>query len=181
MSLTLRFGGRRARGSVPRAREREERDELLARLRRDAERIADRFGLRYRAIEAENGRVKRRYGSCHSDGVIKIRLRHVVTGRPLKYSSLVATLCHELAHLKHFHHGPSFRDFNEVVLDWARREGIYLPDGPGSRRPGAGRRAPAPAGAEAGAPAPAAAARTAPAAPIRAPGRAPEPEQLGLF
>jgi len=104
-----------------------ERRELIARLRADAARIAARFGLRYRTIEAENARVRRRYGSCYSDGVIRIRLTHVTTGRPLKYSSMIDTLCHELAHLKHFHHGPRFRDFYEVILDWARREGIYRP------------------------------------------------------
>jgi hypothetical protein len=125
MSAELKFGGRRP----SRAREeRERRAELLERLRSDGARIAQRFGLRYRAIEAESGRVKRRYGSCYSDGVIKIRLAHVRTKRPLKYSSMIATLCHELAHLRHFHHGQSFRDFNEVVLEWARREGIYLPE-----------------------------------------------------
>jgi len=106
---------------------------LVARLRADGERIAARFELRYRAIEAESARVKRRYGSCHSDGIIKIRLAHATTGRPLKYSSMIDTLCHELAHLKYFHHGPRFRDFYEVVLDWARREGIYEP---GRRRTG---------------------------------------------
>ncbi len=136
MSTELKFGGRRP---SPARVERERRAELLEQLRRDGERVAQRFGLRYRAIEAENGRVKRRYGSCYSDGVIKIRLAHVKTKRPLKYSSLIATLCHELAHLRHFHHGPRFRDFNEVVLDWARREGIYRPEPPrrARSRPGA--------------------------------------------
>ena len=79
---------------------------LIERLNRDAGRIAQRFGLRYRAIEAERANVKSRYGVCYSDGVIKIRLRHAVTGRSLKYSSMVNTLCHELAHLRHFHHDP---------------------------------------------------------------------------
>jgi hypothetical protein len=101
--------------------------ELLSRLNRDAERIAVAFGLRYRAIEAERANVTRRYGVCYSDGTIRIRLRHARTGRPLKYSSLVSTLCHELAHLRHFHHGPSFRRYYAVILEWARREGIYRP------------------------------------------------------
>jgi predicted metal-dependent hydrolase len=149
MQETLRLGGRRPDGAPappparrPRSRRgarasqtgplgRAERRSLVERLRADGARIAERFGLRYQVIEAENARVKRRYGSCHSDGVIKIRLTHAKTGRPLKYSSMIDTLCHELAHLKFFHHGPRFRDFYEVVLDWARREGIYRP----GRRP----------------------------------------------
>jgi predicted metal-dependent hydrolase len=99
----------------------------MRRLRADAARIADHFGLNYTAVEAENARVKRRYGSCHSDGRIKIRLNHVRTGRPLKYSSMIATLCHELAHLKHFDHGIRFQILYEKILRWARGQGIYRP------------------------------------------------------
>jgi len=101
--------------------------ELIERLNRDGERIAARFGLAYRVIEAERANVKRRYGVCYSDGTIRIRLRHASTGRALKYSSLVSTLCHELAHLRHFNHGPRFRSFYLVLLEYARNEGIYRP------------------------------------------------------
>ncbi|HZO09987.1 MAG TPA: YgjP-like metallopeptidase domain-containing protein [Myxococcota bacterium] len=111
--------------------------ELIERLNRDAERIAAHFGLRYRAIEAERPNVKRRYGVCFADGRIRIRLRHVATGRSLKYSSLVNTLCHELAHLRHFNHGPRFKAFYYRLLDFARAEAIYCP-----REAGAAIRAP---------------------------------------
>ena len=100
---------------------------LMGRLEADAERIAHRFGLEYRSIAAERANVKSRFGVCYSDGTIKIRLQHATTGRPLKYSSLVATLCHELAHLKHFNHGRRFQRFNQSLLEWCRREGIYRP------------------------------------------------------
>jgi hypothetical protein len=108
---------------------------LIGRLNRDAERIGRHFGLRYRAVQAERHDVTSRYGVCYSDGVIKIRLRHAATGRSLKYSSLVNTLCHELAHLRHFNHGPRFRAFYLRLLDFARAEGIYRP-GRGARSPG---------------------------------------------
>jgi predicted metal-dependent hydrolase len=110
------------------------RAELMERLNRDAAVIAARFGLRYRVIEAESPRVRRRYGVCYRDGTIRIRLAHVVTGRPLRYSSLVATLCHELAHLRHFDHGVRFRSFNQHVLEWARQVGIYRPHAEPSQR-----------------------------------------------
>ena len=100
---------------------------LIGRLNRDAAVIAARFGLRYRSIDAEAANVKRRYGICYSDGTIRIRLRHATTGKPLKYSSLISTLCHELAHLKHFDHGYGFRSFYAVVLEYARDQGIYRP------------------------------------------------------
>jgi predicted metal-dependent hydrolase len=111
------------------------RGELMARLNRDAAAIADRFGLRYRVIEPEAPRVKRRYGVCFSDGTIRIRLAHAKTGAPLRYSSLVATLCHELAHLRHFNPGPRFRTFNQMLLEWARSCGIYQPQKPRRAEP----------------------------------------------
>jgi len=101
--------------------------ELMARLERDAQRICARFRLSYRVLEPERANVKRRYGVCFSDGTIRIRLIHVTTKQPLKYSSLVNTLCHELAHLRHFNHGPRFQTFYAQILEWARREGIYRP------------------------------------------------------
>ncbi len=101
--------------------------ELLAYLERDALHLCARFGLRYRVLEAERANVKRRYGVCFSDGTIRIRLRHSATGRPLKYSSLVNTLCHELAHLRHFNHGLHFQAFYAQILEFARRDGIYRP------------------------------------------------------
>jgi WLM domain len=134
---------------------------LVESLNRDAERIAGRFGLRYKAIEAERAGVRSRYGVCYSDGVIRIRLRHASTGRPLKYSSLVNTLCHELAHLRHFDHSPRFRSFYLHLLEWARGQGIYRP-GPVAAR---ALRAPAP--------------RIDPKP--QAPARAPGPAQLTLF
>jgi predicted metal-dependent hydrolase len=104
--------------------------QLIERLNRDAERLARRFGLRYRSITAERVGVRSRYGVCYADGAIKIRLRHATTGRPLKYSSLVNTLCHELAHLRHFNHGPRFKAFYFEILDHARAIGIYRPGRP---------------------------------------------------
>jgi predicted metal-dependent hydrolase len=100
---------------------------LIGRLNRDAAVIAARFGLRYRSIEAEAANVKRRYGICYSDATIRIRLRHATPGNPLKYSSLISTLCHELAHLEHFDHGYGFQSFYAVILEYARDQGIYRP------------------------------------------------------
>jgi hypothetical protein len=110
--------------------DRRTKKELLGRLEADALRICTRFGLRYRVLEAERANVKRRYGVCYSEGTIRIRLRHATSGKPLKYSSLVNTLCHELAHLTHFNHGPNFQTLYAEILEWARRENIYQPRAP---------------------------------------------------
>jgi predicted metal-dependent hydrolase len=139
--------------------DRRTQQQILERLRSDGRRIALRFALRYRSIGAERANVKRRYGVCFSDGEIRIRLRHARTGEPLKYSSLVNTLCHELAHLRHFHHGETFKRFYLELLAFARAEGIYRPDPPGAARPAAARRP----------------------RPRARPPAAEGPEQLGLF
>ena len=103
------------------------RRQLIERLNRDGAVIAQAFSLRYRAIEAERSNVTSRYGVCFDDGTIKIRLHHAVTGEPLRYSSLVNTLCHELAHLRHFDHGPRFKTFYFELLAYARQRGLYRP------------------------------------------------------
>jgi hypothetical protein len=111
----------------PHARTHSIPSDLVDRLRSDADRIAAHFGLTYREISPEKPNVRRRYGVCYADGRIAVRLRHVKTGKPLKYSSLINTVCHELAHLRHFNHGPRFKTFYFSILEYARREGIYRP------------------------------------------------------
>lgn len=107
--------------------DRREATTLIEMLERDAARIACVFGLRYRSIEPERPQVKRRLGVCYRDGSIRIRLSHATTGRALRYSSLVDTLCHELAHLRHFNHGRRFHALYRQILEHARRAGIYRP------------------------------------------------------
>ena len=113
--------------------EREERRVILERLKRDARLLVSYFRLELHSIEPERAQVKQRYGVCYSDGSIRIRLHHARTGRMLKYSGMVDTLCHELAHLRHFNHGPKFRAFYLALLDFARGEGIYQPGRPETR------------------------------------------------
>src|SRR6266446_9425945 len=103
-----------------------ERD-LLAKIKRDAYRIAKRFRLRYLEITTEHPRVRARYGSCDEDKVIRIRLHNLRTGRFLKYWNLVHTLCHEMAHLKYMDHGNKFKQLNQKILAWARQRRIYTP------------------------------------------------------
>jgi predicted metal-dependent hydrolase len=111
-------------------REREERQAVLKQLRSDAQVLAAHFRLELQAVEAESAQVKRRYGVCYSDGSIRIRLRHARTGRLLKYSGLIDTLCHELAHLRYFDHGVRFQLFYRRILEHARRIGVYRPGRP---------------------------------------------------
>ncbi len=113
-----------------RAEKRRETSKIMKQLRKDAERIAKHFHLNYKELKAERGDVLGHYGVCYSDGTIRIRLRHAVSGKPLRYSSLIDTLCHELAHLKYFNHGESFKRFHLSILTYARQTGIYRPKKP---------------------------------------------------
>lgn len=113
----------------------QEDSDTIERLRNQAIQLAAHFGLRYATIEAEVEGVVQHYGICYADGRIRIRLRHATTGRLLKESSLVDTLCHELAHLKHFDHSVRFRRFHERVLAEARRRGWYRPGPAQAPRP----------------------------------------------
>jgi hypothetical protein len=99
----------------------------MERMRRIGADLARAFGLRLAVLEAERDGVNGHYGVCYKDGLIRIRLRHAVTGRFLKESSLVDTLCHELAHLRHFDHSPAFKDLYLRILEEARRRGHYRP------------------------------------------------------
>ena len=107
---------------------------LMDQLNADAQRIALRFGLRYKEIAAERAGVKRRYGICYADGRIRIRLHSLRSVDLLKYSAMVDTLCHELAHLRHFNHGKRFWALYRRILAYARRHGIYRP-GPEPAQP----------------------------------------------
>jgi predicted metal-dependent hydrolase len=105
----------------------EEDHAKMERLRAWADVLAPRFRLRYASIEAETEGVTEHYGVCYGDGVIRIRLRHAVTGKHLKESSLVDTLCHELAHLRYMDHSIRFQKLYHRILEEARRRGIYNP------------------------------------------------------
>jgi hypothetical protein len=100
---------------------------IMSRLRAWGTDLGGRFGLAYKRLDPEKDGVTAHYGVCYEDGVIRIRLRHATTGRLLKESSLVDTLCHELAHLKYMDHSPSFRRLYLRILDTARELGYYRP------------------------------------------------------
>jgi predicted metal-dependent hydrolase len=115
--------------------ERRQDQQVVALLRRHALRLSQSFDLPLRGVHAESPRVRRRYGVCFADGTIKIRLRSVRNGELLRESSLVDTLCHELAHLQHFDHGVRFERLYRRILEYARRHGIYRPGQPSRWQP----------------------------------------------
>ncbi len=101
--------------------------DLVERLRADAARVAAQFKLPPYELDADRPDAHDRYGLCFSDGRIRVRLIHARTGRPLRYSALIDTVVHELAHLRHLNHGPRWEALYERMLAWCRSEGIYTP------------------------------------------------------
>ncbi len=112
-----------------------EEERALSRLRTQGVDLCTRFGLRWKCLIKERDGVNGHYGICYEDGEIRIRLRHARTGRLLKESSLVDTLCHELAHLKHLDHSKRFQRLYEKILAEARSLGYYRPGPTELRRP----------------------------------------------
>ena len=108
----------------------DENRKIMNKLRRWGTELSRIFDLQYTSLQAEREGVTEHYGVCYEDGAIRIRLRHARTKRLLKESSLVDTLCHELAHLRYMNHGLRFRRLYQQILDQARRLGHYRP-GPG--------------------------------------------------
>jgi len=109
--------------------------EMMTRLRGWGAELARRFGLRYKSLDPEQDGVVEHYGICYEDGVIRIRLRHAKTRKLLKESSLVDTLCHELAHLRYMDHSIRFRRLYARILDKARQLGYYRPGPDDARKP----------------------------------------------
>ena len=64
-----------------------------------------------------------------------MRFVHARTGRALKYSALIDTVVHELAHLRYMDHGPRWEALYRRMLEWCRKQGIYQPRPVGERRP----------------------------------------------
>lgn len=101
--------------------------DLVARLRADAARVAEQFRLPPYDLDADRADASDRYGLCFDDGRIRVRLVHARTSRVLRYSALIDTLVHELAHLHHMDHGPRWELLYEQMLAWCRRQGICAP------------------------------------------------------
>ena len=129
-----RTGLARLRGAVRAVRsptlkelEADEDERTMKSLRSMADDLIPRFRLKRPSIEAERQGIVEHYGICYEDGEIRIRLRHARTGRLLKESSLVDTLCHELAHLRYLDHSERFKRLYLRILGKARDLGYYSP------------------------------------------------------
>lgn len=78
------------------------------------------------AYDQESGETA--YAHCYRFGnkkyLIVLRLHNRRTGRPLCEETLLDSVCHELAHVRHFSHGRRWRALYLSMLRYARDVGL---------------------------------------------------------
>lgn len=90
--------------------------------------LAQRHGLPLTTVSI--GDPRSRWGSCASSGAIRYSWRLILAPVFVRQ----ATVAHEVAHLRHMHHGPAFHDLVRAISPvdpdraraWLRREGAAL-------------------------------------------------------
>ncbi len=92
-------------------------------LRRIARLVCKQFDLEPKSIklfEYDDPEAKRSWGLCYPDGSIKISLRGR-RKRICKIETMVDTLLHELAHLKHRNHSKAFHKYYRRLVYWTHK------------------------------------------------------------
>lgn len=104
------------------------KERALATLTEETRALATAHGLPLSSVAIGDPRA--RWGSCASSGAIRYSWRLILAPPHVR----LATVAHEVAHLRHMHHGPAFHDFVSAISpvdpdkarDWLRREGAGL-------------------------------------------------------
>jgi WLM domain len=103
----------------------------LAELRRSIEPllVAERLPLTF--VLVPGVRLRRAYGRCRwLNKSVEISVRCTADAEPSRWrrrGAIVATLLHELAHLRYRHHGPRFWALHRRLVDRAAALGVYDP------------------------------------------------------
>lgn len=124
---TLTIGG--PAPSLPARLQRWLESEGLTTFRTDLEHYCDKAGIA-NPPPVRISRAQRRWGSCSSDGTVRINWRLIQAPEPVRRS----VVAHEVAHLVHFDHSPAFHALLGTIFEgsiaeansWLRREGRSL-------------------------------------------------------
>jgi len=104
------------------------RDRALETLTAETQALARAHGLPLTTVSI--GDPRSRWGSCASSGAIRYSWRLILAPPSVRQ----ATVAHEVAHLRHMHHGPAFHALVRAISPadpdaaraWLRREGAGL-------------------------------------------------------
>jgi len=108
-----------------------------------ADAVCKEFGLSYGKLLPETRKLIRHLGECYAcdrcvanplvsesncnEKIIHIRIHQLKNkNKPLAKLTILSTLAHELAHMKHFTHGKIHRKFEKEIMAFMREKG-YLP------------------------------------------------------
>jgi len=100
---------------------------IMGRVERDVAPLAKAFNLRFKTMKesvAEGSLGFNRGGG----GVIALNVRQKKDPMKLrKYSAIMRTMIHEMAHIRFMNHRREFHDFDQELLAWAREHNVYRP------------------------------------------------------
>ena len=105
-----------------------------------ATKVCKHFGLSYGSIVPETRKQVRFYGECQpcnrcqnaggiderncSEKILHIRIHQLNNPtKALAPSTILRTLAHELAHLRHWDHGSYHRSFEDEIMEFIKEEG----------------------------------------------------------
>ena len=100
--------------------------DILAKVKREVQPILRKFGLKFTTMKESVA--EGTLGFNRGRRIIALNVRQRADPMKIrKYSAIMRTMIHELAHLKHMDHSRAFYDFDEELLAFARKKGIYKP------------------------------------------------------
>jgi hypothetical protein len=99
---------------------------ILGKVQRDVQPILRQFNLRFQTMKESVA--EGTLGFNRGRHTIALNVRQKANPMKLrKYSAVMRTMIHEIAHLRHMNHNLQFQMFDEELLAWARANGIYVP------------------------------------------------------